>query len=871
MMIRPSSSAPLARRSAGLICSADRSRLVGWLRWAVPTGLAGFALAVGLATPSVHGQAAPAPAPAGGAAPAMEAPATPAAPAGGAAPAMEAPATPATPATPAAPGAAPAMDAPATPATPATPAAPAAPDASTPATPAPAAPAAPDASTPAAPATPAAPGTDTTGAATQPAAAPAEAKADQTLQQNVENFWHYTNIARYDLASAEVRQMLTREPLEVYNALRAESELRRNKLDVNLFLANKSAIPEMHEALTGLITKVNEARRNLAHDPAEIARNIQILNKGPRYHIDGVEHLRLSGEMAVPIMLDDLRDQRMADLHGDILDALQELGREVLNPLVAATMMGNDPSTLVAVTEVIGRIHNPEAAPYLLRVIQDPNTSESVKTSVVVALAQLGVDPRTPAGSAFYDLAQRYYYNTASITADNRNPVAYVWTWADDKGLVRAEAPQGTFNDIMAMRSAEQALKLGAHEDSASLWLAADNKREIDLKPGEKPSDVYSDAPADYFNGRMGTRYVNNVLNRALHDQNAGLAMKTIKSLQEMVGPANMSQSGPLVDAMNYPDRLVRFEAAMALGSALPQAPFTGQQQVIPLLSEAVAQTGVANVLILAPSQSVQADLEAAVKAYGFNGGTSTAAALAESAKLPSIDVILLTEEDDLGQVRELFNAAAANPRLRRAAKVVIVRSKASPWYRTALGDTTHTLYVTTSSGGDLLVKDIEDARLRTAGLPLDEKSAADYSIRAAGVLTKLAVNRNPVLDLSAALDTLMEGLNDKRPDNAKSAATVLGMLDSKVTQPALLEKAADDKTADDLKIAAYKALASSARTFGNRLEGSQVVNLRKAAGNEKTPEVRAAAAEAIGALNLPPEEIKPLILDRSNSGAPKA
>ncbi len=315
-------------------------------------------------------------------------------------------------------------------------------------------------------------------------------------------------------------------------------------------------------------------------------------------------------------------------------------------------MVGNDPPFLIAVTDVIGLIHNPEAAPYLLRVIQDPNVSESVKGSVAVSLSQLGVDPRTPAGDAFFNLARRYYYNSATITADNRNPVAYVWTWADDKGLVRTEAPQGTFNDIMSMRSAEQALKLGADDDAASLWLAADNKREVDLKPGETPSVVYADAPADYFNGRLGTRYVNKVLDRALNDQNAALAMKTIKSLQQMVGPSNMSESGPLIDAMNYPDRLVRFEAAMALGSALPQAPFVGQQQVVPLLAEAVAQTGIANVLILAPSQSVQTELEGALKAYGVKTGLTADSAIAESVKLPSINVILLTEDDDLGQVR---------------------------------------------------------------------------------------------------------------------------------------------------------------------------------------------------------------------------
>ena len=53
----------------------------------------------------------------------------------------------------------------------------------------------------------------------------------------------------------------------------------------------------------------------------------------------------------------------------------------------------------------------------------------------------------------------------------------------------------------------------------------------------------------------------------------------------------------------------------------------------------------------------------------------------------------------------------------------------------------------------------------------------------------------------------------------------------SRLWQPAqagLLTKAADEKTADDVKISLYKSLAQNAKFFGNQLEGSQVDALSK-------------------------------------------
>jgi len=45
----------------------------------------------------------------------------------------------------------------------------------------------------------------------------------------------------------------------------------------------------------------------------------------------------------------------------------------------------------------------------------------------------------------------------------------------------------------------------------------------------------------------------------------------------------------------------------------------------------------------------------------------------------------------------------------------------------------------------------------------------------------------------------------------------VLGWLDSREAQVGLLTIAADDKTADDVKISLYKSLATNAKQWGNR------------------------------------------------------
>jgi hypothetical protein len=620
-----------------------------------------------------------------------------------------------------------------------------------------------------------------------------------------------------------------------------------------------------------LIDLLNKGRFARRQNQDFIAQNIKRLNTGERGYMLGMQQLRNSGELAVPAMVRILISNRPEDLqmHDVIRRALRDLGRAALNPLLAATQMAPNNVALTSICGVLGDIGYPIAAPYLNALLKNPQASNEVRDAAKNALRLLNADANANPGDQFYDLAGRFYLGTASIQPDPRQPVAYMWYWAD--GLTNKAVPPQIFNDLMTMRTSEQALRLNPSQadQAVAMWLSANIRRTIDLPQGATDPTRTADEPQPhYYNVAEGAKYLNLVLAKALTDntpQSPAVALAAIKSLQDIVGQSNMFSGGqgqPLVDALRYPDRQVRFEAAFAIAAALPQQPFQGQARVVPLLAEAVQQSGTPGVLIVA-NPGDRAKLTADLKGYQIAGGEDPSTAVADSMTIPAVDVIVMSEDMGGAAIDRLFELASANPRLERAAKLIIVHSLASPWARMSLTDPT--LSYTEATGGPQLATAVEAARKKAGGLPMDEKVATDFALRAANLLQKLAVTHNPVLDLSAAEQTLIATLGDKRADIAKAAGNAAAMLNSKAAQSGLADRANDPNTPPDVRISLYKSLATSAKFYGNRLSGEQVGVIQQVVGGEKNLDIRSAAAEARGALNLPSQDAKSLIVERKD------
>jgi hypothetical protein len=690
-----------------------------------------------------------------------------------------------------------------------------------------------------------------------------------------ENYWFFAKTAKYQLAAQAGEQALAAgaQPREV---LEAFDKVARSRGD-NLFetLYRWLSIEQLRDTTQKLINVLKQGQAGVYQDPKWIMGQIERLSINERAFMMALDELRNSGEFAAAIGIDYLRDVNKRQHHARTREALVRLGRGLLNPLVAV-LESKDKSTLIMAIGILGDIHYDAAAPYILRVYETKEPGmDQVKSAAAVALAKLGLpNPnQVKAADLFIDLGEKFYYGSASITSDPRFPeAANIWTWDESTGLNYKQVPTPIFNERMAMRCCEYALKLQPdRSDAISLWLASNNRREVDLPEGATDA-THSGPDAHFYNTSYGAQYLNQVLARALRDKSAGVALKAIKSMQEIMGQSNMGAGAaggslPIVDSLRFPDRLVRYEGAMTIAQALPQQPFAGMEQVVPTLADAVSTTGKANVVLAAGNQDASNVMKEALKdqfradaAAGPSGEEVNAAA----GRLGNIDVAVI-------DVRGLKNpdAVTGAQRLQGAPKVIIIQDKTSPY---AAAELTSELVNTVVAGtgpvaGDQLIAAINKARTRAGAPALDEKVSEAYAQRAAQLLERLAVSRGQVLDVSVAANALMRALEDPRLEIAKSTAGVLGLINSKEAQNALANKALDEKTANDLKIACLKGTSRSAKFFGNQLEPNLVDSLQKVVETAQDAQVKNAAAEVMGALNLPPERAKNLITNQSQVG----
>jgi hypothetical protein len=686
-----------------------------------------------------------------------------------------------------------------------------------------------------------------------------------------ENFWHYAKIAKYDLAVAEGQKILDSNapPAEILSAFEAAAADRSDELFDTLF--KWLNVDPMKEVTQKLIAKLKEGQGSHITDPKWIMQQVSDLSINERAFDRAISNLRESGEFAAPIMIDVLRDPNKKNLHSQTRRGLKILGRQVLNPLVAV-LETKDHQTLITVMGILSEIGYDAAAPYISRVISSKQPGmEEVQAAGMRDLSQLGVDSQTQKPfDLFYDLAEKFYYNNASIVPDPRFPDAHIWYWDDAKGLTQKDVPPQIFSDIMSMRCTEYALKIDAsHGEAVSLWLAANNKREADLPEGK--TDITHEGPdSHYYNVALGTQYCNTVLSRALRDRNAPVALRVVKSLQEIIGQSNMFQGAPegkepIVAAMQLPDRPVRFEAAMTLAAALPQQPFLGQELVVPTLAEAISSTGRPNVVIVSgdlnTANAIKEALKDAVKADTASDPQSATAA---AGRLPSVDVLVVDTRNNKDT-----DAVLAGPRVKGVSKLLIVENKASPYVAVEIDNPLVNTLVAGTAAPDAaaLTAAIGKARSRSGSAPMTDAISEGYAQRAANLLERLAISRGQILDVSVASSALIRALEDPRIEIAKTSSAVLALIPGKEAQVAIAIKSLDEKAGDDLKIATFKSLAKSAKFWGNLLDADTTDALQKVVETHANLQVRAAAAEAQGALNLPPDRAKNLIINQSQIG----
>ena len=697
----------------------------------------------------------------------------------------------------------------------------------------------------------------------------AQSQQEQDPAALWDDFNHFVLIARPDLAEASAVALL--EIADDPTLLDVVEASQYTEYEQNLLRAAR--IESLSATAAKMTQHIQQARIQRSREPARIRRDIESLAKGRRANMNATQRLRAAGQYAAPHLLATLLDEDQTSLHPYVLPAMVSIGRPIVYPLSTA-LPHLEPVPLGQIAQTLGEIGYPMALPYLKMVLENSSTDPTAAAAVGAAFSQLiqsvTVASEAPAADLFLSLAlDQYHAGTHGDELpgfDRATGKGQVWIYAGDAGLVPIPVPGIIYGDVLAMRSSQQALAISPAMDQAfSLWLAANLRRENRL-PDAATDLSYPEnlQPPTFYAKLAGYFRLHDVLALALLDHDPNLAIDAIQILHDTVNADGLIHepggNQPIIAALRYPDRRVRYEAAFALAKARPDTDFTSSHRVVPMLAEAIGQQIIRYVLVIADDNQTVNLLQASLKDLGYEtiGAASLSQAAEQLDSYPDLDLIVTRLS--ASSVKQLYHRTSEDERLALVPIVTLVSQADQIELDKQIHDMPR-LYPTQAMGDpDTLRPVLEQAAYAYAGPLIDDASAADYATTALMLLREVAFGGSNVFDVSDAQTALIRALSDERESISILAANVLGLIDNADAQQAIAHVALDDALAKSARLAFLASLANSGTIHGKLLTDQQISRLRELVSTSDG-EMALAAARTFGALTVSTAQAVDLIL----------
>lgn len=687
----------------------------------------------------------------------------------------------------------------------------------------------------------------------------------QDADQLWADFAHYVRIASPELAGQAAAGLTDVDAGALLDAVEAS-----DYTDPSRIFQRAAGMEAIADVAAEVQTKIQQARLERSREPQRIEADIAKLNQGQRAFENATERLTAAGQFAAPQMLAALIDSEQADLHPAIARSMKQIGRPLVAPLsIALPKLG--PVAQGQVARVLADIGYPQAMPALKQVVENNDTDPAAREAAQEALAAIARNSRVPADASAADLYLALgegSYRTATRnpaaldTYDTETDTGVVWrydpqlTVTGGPGLVPIVVPGPIVGDAAAMQSAESALALNPDLDAAlSLFITANLRRENRLPEGGNDPSYSSDRQDPSFYAMVaGPERLHDVLATALDAQDADLALDAIAALS---ATASLDALQPLVRGLGYPDRRVRFRSAEALAYAMPAESFENDFRVVPVLADAVRQSGTPVALVVSPSQDARNELNSALVGQGFQtlDAESVEAAAGLIANTPGVDLILVRGE----RIAIAEAATSSNANYKLASTPIVALADADNQSALAATFEDDARVTVTLAGEDTLPTAIEQATAGYSGSSLSDDVSTAYALSALALLREIAT-ADTAYNVVDALPALIAGVEDPRPEVAVASGDVLSRIDDPTAQAAIA--AAALAGSGDTQIAHLIDLAESANAQGNLISAAMTDDILTLVKTSEGP-TAIAAAQAHGALALPTRNAVDLILGK--------
>jgi hypothetical protein len=366
---------------------------------------------------------------------------------------------------------------------------------------------------------------------------------------------------------------------------------------------------------------------------------------------------------------------------------------------------------------------------------------------------------------------------------------------------------------------------------------------------------------AEFFATAAGPAILQDVIAMALDAQDTALARAAMDALARTSSTRGMIAEGgrnALIEALAYPDRRVRFDAALVIAQALPQQGFASDAAVVPILGSMVAAGGSTGGAIAQNDEDLRT-IDARLVGIGFRplrGGRDFSAMSTELVGGQGVDLIVV--QGPRGFVRDTV-AAVRNSRVAGAAPVVVLADPADASGLSIDFDGDARVAVMASGSADAQFgRAVAAATGGAGGSVVSEEEGEDYTLRALDALETIADSGSPVFDVRNAEIPLLGALATASGEMRLRVADVVARVPTERSQRTLMDTALAAQGDEQAEL--LLRLAESARRFGNMLEPQQVDALRKVIMSATGPESDAAGT-AYGALGLPVRDVVRLIV----------
>lgn len=689
------------------------------------------------------------------------------------------------------------------------------------------------------------------------------AQQDATPQVMWDDFNHYVLIARPDLADASGKTLLEQVDGETLLDIVEASDFP----DYLKALDRAAQIEAVQATAEQMLEVLRQAAMQRSRDPERIARDIQLLAEGRRPASEATRRLQAAGQYAAPQLLEVLEDDKQSALHPFVTRAIIAIGPEMVYPLSAA-LPNLEPVTQGRVAQILAELGYPQAIAPLKQVHEkedlDTVTRRAVETALARLLEQQAMASNMPAAQQFlvrglgeYDQGTR---GANPLGSDTQTDTGVLWVYTTQ--LIPVNVPLVVYPDVLAMSSSQQALALDNTLDPAlSLYLMSNFRRENNLPEAAVDPSYSNRMHAPKFYAMLsGPERLHDVLSTALRDGDANLALDALEALSQTSGTAALLKENagrqPMLDALAYPDRRVRYEGAIALANARPQQLFPGSFRVVTVLSEAISAGGTPTAMIIASDAQRRNRLNTLLTDLGYDilQGTSINAISGQLATKPGVDLIVV--DDSVTSAQNAILDSQMDYRLASSPVLAIVPELEYPRIVEAANNDGRVFAAKQTEDTDALRAEIEKMLAAYGGSDITQEQSTAYAMRSLEQLLDIAKGAS-IYQPDDAQSALIVALRDPRPQVVSKAAEVLALLESSTAQQALAEAALSQT--GQLQIDILNALSDSATNYGNLLKPEQSEAMTKLVG-ESRDTLGEAAARAHGALSLPTSQAVILI-----------